>query len=253
MVVRPLKHRKADGTVWVRPPEVASEIRATLGLSTTDLVAKAPKLRPETLVYWIRETGTDKKTRSRLSEVLLTLCQPNIRSHVGKLPNVNDAVDEVTGTMFAAILDLEKTAGELYEAIFWKKLKTTSTDVARAHLSRNRRNRLQRELSDDFGEVADGEDDLGRKAPDPPLEALLKAGNEEAYRTAQRLARIELGQLKAEVQQAYLLRESGWAIESNDPNEETISKVLRKTPRTIRNWLREAERAIRTRLGGGHD
>lgn len=253
MDVRPLRHKKADGTLWVRPPDVETEIRATLELATTELVAKAIKLRLETIVYWIRETGTDKKVRNKLSEILLARCQPNIRSHVGRLPNSDEAVDEVTTTMFTAILDLEKTGGDVYEAIFWKKLKTTSTDVARAHLTRNRRNPMPRELTEDFGEVANGEDDLGRSAPDSPLEAVLKAGDEQAYKEGKRLARIAIGLLKPEVQQAYLLREEGWAIESKESDEETISKALHRTPRTIRNWLREAEDAVRRRLGGGHD
>lgn len=38
----------------------------------------------------------------------------------------------------------------------------------------------------------------------------------------------------------------GWQVESKDPNQDTLSSRYGKTPRAIRNWLREAEGLLAT-------
>ena len=44
---------------------------------------------------------------------------------------------------------------------------------------------------------------------------------------------------------AYVLRYyEGWQIESDDPDEPTISGYFKRTPRMIRNWFEQAEKTL---------
>jgi len=42
----------------------------------------------------------------------------------------------------------------------------------------------------------------------------------------------------------------GWPIEDKDPSVPTISRHFQRTPRTIRNWMREAENVLAAWRGG---
>ena len=61
---------------------------------------------------------------------------------------------------------------------------------------------------------------------------------------ADELARA-LATLPEMERQAFILKLHGWKTHSQDPTEQTISTMLRRTDRQIRNYLRQAEERLR--------
>ena len=68
------------------------------------------------------------------------------------------------------------------------------------------------------------------------------------------LAKQALGTIKEPFRTAFILRYfEDWPIESNDPDQPTISKFFGKTSRTIRYWLQKAETALEKWRGENHE
>ncbi|WP_437306116.1 hypothetical protein [Sorangium sp. So ce388] len=210
------------------------EIETVLGLESEELLASADSLSDETLVYLIRERRRvqDWSVAQGLSNVLVGRCRGVLLSTLGSLPpDVRDeAIRTVIEQLLELIFKLEDDRGDFYEVRFGLALKRLGTsEFQRCVLTIAR---------DRFAEHdAEAEWANSRNAPfDPcqwPEDAVdyfkdaqegLQAIRDERHRMAFAL---------------HATREM--PIESDDPETETISRYFRVSPRTITNWLKQAE------------
>jgi RNA polymerase sigma factor (sigma-70 family) len=249
--VRPLTHRRPDGTVYQRPPEVDEAIRKAVSLDPAALVTRAQiqdatsegYLRDEVLVYFAREFGRKRQAEvHELAEALLRRVRRLIRGWARDW--VADAyhdgfVADCLNEVFTRIFDLESDRGEYAEVRLGDFLKRRAIEVRRKVIKESRRAVRTRSLSD--------RDEEGRPSldieDDSPSPERLAEGT-EAHSIAMRI----LGQVDDNKRQAFILHYfEGMQIDS-DAGVENISEMFGKSEKTIRNWLRQCEGLIREAL-----
>lgn len=254
--VRPLTRRSAAGEILKRNPEVERQIREALLLSKDDLFERArlrnymdpSYLQEECLVYLIREQrrAGDDRTVSTLAEVLLDRCAKHINERLqGGLSGewVDEAFGDVIRKLFREIVDLTSDVGDFTQVMFWVRLERLITDAFRKQVRVVRRDQRHVSLQHATDTDAKAEMEMDSYAPAKTESGLGSSPEEELLR--RELISEGLGQLDERVRTAFILRyREGWPIESNDPDEETISKYFKVTPRTVRNWFEQAEKNL---------
>jgi DNA-directed RNA polymerase specialized sigma24 family protein len=246
-VCRPLtRTRKEDGSVYLRERRTEEEIVQLCGLSPRarrealikDRPAGDPlRLREETLVYLLREYARrgDEDQAWRLAERLVERVSGHIARQLAKwrLP-VEDA-DDVTRDLFAILFEAlfsREAAAEFWEVRFWVCL-----DRRLWNLVEKRQAVLDSRAAELSLEATGGEEGEARvnRIPDlaPGPEALAQYGE-------------AIGQLAERERLAvYLKYIEGLPEESEDPERQTIAKILGVTGRSVRNYLRRAEQKLR--------
>ena len=86
------------------------------------------------------------------------------------------------------------------------------------------------------------------------LQGVLTAAEQHLVKTLSPEKRLMLREglllLPEPIRTAFVLHHyDGWQIESNDPQAPTIAKHFGKTPRTIRNWMAQAEAILESWRG----
>lgn len=227
--VQPLTGRNAEGHPYERLPTVQREIEAMLGLESEVLFAAADNLRDETLVYLIRERrrARDWSVASTLSEMLVDRCRLVLLSTLGKLPQDirDEAIRTVVEQLFTRIVALDDARGDFCQVRFGLALKRLGTSEFKKCVLRIARQRVL---------DADGPD--SRNAPFDPYQ-----WPEHAVDFTDALNGLK--QIKDERHRmAFVLHTMHeMPIESEDPKAATISRHFEKSPRTINNWLTQAE------------
>jgi DNA-directed RNA polymerase specialized sigma24 family protein len=235
----PLTRRRKDGRVYTRDPEVESQIIALSSLAPADLVSQArllsdesDALRDEALVYFIRafrHSGNSVAVND-LAEILITRWEWGIRSMARGLREMD--VEDVYGTVikgvFEDILDLETNRSDFYQCKFGLALKRRTISALRPYYAASKWE--QENIVEPSLEQGKDLDIIERVADQSmPIETRV-------------LLKEALAEIPQQYRMAYVLHHfSGWQIESNNPRESTLSKYFGKTPRTIRNWLSNAE------------
>ena len=251
--IRPLTHLNQDGEVYERTEEVNGQIRAALALETGPMLKRARirshkasgYLREECLIYLIREylqRGAERIAK-RLSEILYRRCAKSVNERLRALgpQHVDDAFNDVMKGMYERINDLENDRGDYFQVRFWVALKALAVKTFGRYVKRLEREKTNEQASTRLGVIPGTEGDENER-PDPlgavedptiPVEDLpeLKEGLNAIKDLRHR--------------SAFVLRYFGsMQTESEDPDEPTISKYFEKTPRTIRNWLKQAEKDL---------
>lgn len=267
MHVRPLTHRNRQGEVYQRTEAVEERVRSALCLKPAVMIEearirsyKAPNyLQEECLVYLIREYKSrgERRVVEELSEILLRRCSKYINDGVRNLRSeggdhserVEYAFRDVVKELFDQILDLESDRGDFLQVRFWPVVDKLRIGAFNRHLEDL--NRAEDAVTWDSvrgyeQRSEEGQEKRGRKRRaselEPPQEAGLSAEERAAYLDA---AREVLDHVDEPYRTAFVLRHyHNWPIETKEIGLPSISVYFGKTPRTIGEWLKRAEKMI---------
>lgn len=243
---RPLtRTRKDDGSLYHRERRAEEEIHRLCGLGQRArrevLLARHPagdpdRLREETLVYALRSCAAqgDDETAWAVAELLTERVSGHIARQLAKWRLPEEDADDVTRDLFALLFDALfscEPSGEFWEVRFWVCL-----DRRLWNLVEKRQASLDAQLSEGSEtQEPEGGDSALLRLPDggPSPESLAEYG--EALSTLAEHERLAV----------YLKYIEGLPEESDDPNRQTVAKLLGVTGRTVRNYLRRAEQKLR--------
>ena len=246
---QPLTRRNANGEAYQRLPVVDRQIKEALGLDQEELRSRlevrdevSPAvLKEESLIYLIRHhhSAGNRELVNDLAECFLTRCATWIDGKLGGLRQDlrEDGNASVVADLFARILDLTSDRGDFLQVRFWVVLERITVDVFWKQV-----NQFDTESSGDDGQAA--VNDLAQQgAVVVPTASAGRSVESEAIDNV--LIEAALHQLEEPIRSAYILRHRrGWPIEDKDPAVQTISRHFGKTPRTIRNWLSNADKRL---------
>ena len=226
-------------------PEVTAQIEVALQMDPKLLVSNAEitdfkspyYIKDETLVYLIRVFYLEEKEFlvTDLGKVLMKRIERVLVSgfplvHKSKIEQV---YMEIVGDFFAKILDFEGESGSFYLVRFQLGVYRLAVGVFR------KLEKIKGIIS--FSEmVREGE---SPDAAEDRLSYLIEGQTNTNLPTdLQVVIKIGLAQLPTKLRTVFILRHYwDWPIESLDPQIVTISKFYDKTPKTIRNWLKQAD------------
>lgn len=240
---KPLTRRNRKRELYLRLPEVEDQIAVALQLDVTDLLERASisghKLKgffqEECLVYMIRHyyLAENHKVVSKLFELLMSRCIGFAYERLVSLgeDKKDEAYREVIKHLVDNILEFETGKGDYFQVRFWVGLERLAISEFGRQL------RIIKEDQDlvSLDNMCNEEDrGLLKDMPDTSL------SQEELT-----LCKDAIGTLKDPQRTAFLLRYyHGWPIESKDANCESISSYYDVDPRTVRNWLSQAEKDL---------
>jgi DNA-directed RNA polymerase specialized sigma24 family protein len=249
--VRPLtRSSSTTGATYSRDPGVEAQIEEALNLQPEELLEKASAgntrdgayLKEETLVYLIREHHRKGERRlvEGLAEALLSRSTPYIRGKLRTLgaDRLEDAESEVVEMLFTRILDFESDRGDFFQVRYWAFLNRLLADEFRKQVGQLKK--VKDDVAPDWIHGSEPSDDgeAGSHYVPPAHAGGLRQDQQVLLKEA-------LGALDEPYRTLVVLRYyDGWPVESNDPEELTISKHFNKTPRTIRNWLAAADERL---------
>jgi RNA polymerase sigma factor (sigma-70 family) len=189
--------------------------------------------RPEDIVAACRRL--DRVKYERLAGQLMAHISVLATQFLAKRINPNrsnggrDALVNVRSGMLIAILDPKARDGLGYETAFYAKLRQRLVDELRREDKRHRR--YEPFAEDEEGEEIEPPD---RKSLNPEETAIM----------------LDVIQnLPDEQRKAFLLRRSGFEYFSERADVRTISSMLKRSDKTVRKWVAEAEKLIRQKLG----
>ncbi len=257
--IPPLRKRTKEGKLYVRPPEIEQVIVETLEIPFEDFMKRAklrkrnhPNYLPsEVLVHRIRATRYHTSD-DQFNELYTTLYERISRScpnpatrangktgEIGKLMDFREYVLDRFFTLIVKDRDNYAEGLDMFEIRFDRAVKVLRQDAFRKI---TRREKPLRPLEyDESGDIPEDVEEY---------HALLNAPSmtpeeEITYRFQVRRAINSLPEMERRVID---MLEAGLAIESKDPDEPTITKVLGCTPKTVRNRRDRALLKIRKTL-----
>ena len=249
MDIRPLTRSNKAGIVYRRTEQVEQQIQDLANLSDDDLVARArdqdkdssEHIQEESLVYWIREYlyGGDVSRAGELAEILLGRCTSHIHVKLGKLRPADlaeQAEHDVVSDLFKDIFDLETDRGDFLQVRFWLTLERRIINVFNKYVrDANRTEPLTAPYKDNEPHDDDLAKDVDAREPTLTVSTIEQ----------RELIRDALASIDEPFRTAFVLYHyQDWPIESKDAGVLTISSYFKKTPRTIQNWLKQAEQAL---------
>jgi hypothetical protein len=249
--LRPLTRTRRDsGAPYRREADVEAQARDLLGLGERARQARLfgsyagndpDRPREETLVYFVRDYALkgDADTAWRLTELLVERIAGHVQRKLARwrLPaeQQDDCMRDLVAALCEAVFDHGPSA-EFWEVRFWVCL-----DRRLWGLVEKRQQTLDAEIrpGDDEGDAEDsaagGEGVFARIADAGPGPEAL-AEYKEAIALLAENERLAV----------YLRYVEGLPEESEDPNRESVAKILGVTGRSVRNYLRRAEAKLRS-------
>ena len=233
---------------YKRLPDVERQIADAMILDPLALANRARQrdenaseyLSAEALVYFIRRAvrSNETETRDTLFRELFERCIPHFRGRFRGF-NREDSEDLQGDVMKCVIEDLfaQDDRGDFMQVRFWTYLKRKCIDACLA-ARRHTKNTESLDAVDSNGGKSEGKTRL-EKEVDSGLSPEDSAILSEA-----------LANLPSHLRQAYLMRHYfGFKIGSDNTadaagNELTIAAHFNRSGRTIRNWLKEADRLL---------
>lgn len=245
MTIQPLTRHNLSGELYQRTQQVETQIREVLEISPEALVERARirdyqaagYLQEECLVYLIREhhraghCGLVNDLATVLVDRTAKIATPNLRSLGSDL--AGDAFQDVIAKLFMDIWDLQSDKADYAQVRF-------RVYVGRIVTSEFRR--YCKQLVNQTSFVIDDELDSLGDLPARDCDTVEEIGVVLADLDA---AMPGLSTIDEPCRTAFILRYySDWPIEHKDPEIPTISRYFNCDPRTIRNWLKKADKAL---------
>jgi hypothetical protein len=243
-----------------RLPETDAAIRNTLGLDWSDFLErmkisdqKDPRfIKEEVLVFLLRAgiAGGAQAAADEISRMIFKRVEKQIEKYArtsffeGKIDKlyIEEAVGDMLGDLFIKISDIDSDKGDFAQIRFGMFLKTLCFDRLKTYKRRSRK--------DDQSLFLD-EIDPETNQPTELEDESFSLSEEEKQSLKNGLMILPEPHRTAFVLRHY----EGLQIESNDPDEWTISSHFSKTSRTVRNWLKHCEELLgewrRENLSGG--
>lgn len=230
---------------YKRRPDVERRITEASSLDRVGLQAHALQrdenapdyFPPEALAYFIRRAARsgDKRLVNFLIRELNLRCQPILNKYVrGRDEETRTELLQRILIQIANILLASSDLADFAQVSFWRLLKVRVIDVCRAYTSeiKGLDESLDYDPTDPTGEK--NREGLyayiANKALSPEQELLVKKG---------------LAKLPPKLQEAFIMaHQFEMKIESKDPNELTVSRHFGVSEKTVRTWLKEAERLL---------
>lgn len=242
---RPLTRRNAANETYRRSPEVAAQIgewrardHATLIAGAHSDYQSAAHIKDETLCYFIRECLHKNRTAEaqQLVEALLKRHAGTInrrtRSAVAA-SHREDCESEIISEFLAQLFDLESDRSDFAQVRFGLYFERLTIETIKKYRRLEAHERLAVDLRTDEEDEVD------------PLD---KFSDEGIFSAEDRATILDaLAHLAPELREVFILRHfEEWQTETDSPDEPSISRYFKVTPRTIRNRLREAEAQLQS-------
>lgn len=240
--VKKLTKRKIEtGELYTRRADAELQIAAVLQIEKAQILELLNiKLRDaenylldETIVYLLRDSNIDNNFREDLYVELnrrLWKLLKKFRKNFNNQADFEDFGQKIEMAILKKIFDYSTNSADYAEVNFGDYVVKTAKVVWRGELVKINKEKdlfyTQREDDEDYANSIEN----NLKSKDVPADYVLtlKEG---------------LSQLPPHIMTVAELLLDGWQVESKNENELTISKKLKVSSRTIRNWLKEA-RAI---------
>lgn len=264
--VHPLTHTRKGGGRYARDPAVEAGIASVVGTQAVALIQRARVrdrqsgdfLREETLVYFIRayQAAGEQEVVIALTNALLTRCAKWITQRLRALGlrrhHVNDAYVEVVRIVIGAVTDLASDRGDFYQVRFARALKFKVLTAYNTQLHEVKREAQHVRFPSAAGstdeEFEDGEVDRSAFRPemaDPGREDDELLDVEERAERRGLLEPMLSAIRKPKHREAFVLqRLEGWQITAENPREPCLTQHFGKSPKTIYNWIKQAEADI---------
>jgi len=234
------KLNRALAVGYVRDKATQDEIDGLAALPPVSLKrrlsskSQIQSLRIETLVALTRYLITlnqEMLARDLLADILRR-ASSNLRWVLGRRgltgPAAVQAIEEIVAAAVYEICDLSEKQS-FWECRFWVCLRRLAWTAVNSIIDRS----ADVALEDDFGDDTDEWRELA--TPNDPLADVVD----------RIVATDALQLLPLPIQKAFYLRTcQGYAIESADATEPTVSKMLGVSARTVRNYLARAEKQL---------
>jgi hypothetical protein len=255
-LVRPLRKTKTDGTPYTRPDEIEARLEHLEKLPVSEQVRQCEIesedetdfVPPECVVYLMR----NRRDVDRDDDTAKTLYQILFRRLLGQLPRTEQedypkqlatavAVREQVVGRFAELMTKDRESYEeqldLYEARFaFSVARLRKTARRDAFKNANREKPL--DAMQDGGEMS--------RAEETQLEISNSSIFDELYEKDYRRRYSEaIVHLPDDLRIVIELYREGVPFESKDPEKLTISRVIKRTPKTARDYCEQAIAILR--------
>lgn len=264
---------------YERSEEIVDHVQAALSLSRSGLMSRAQVhdkdhtlfIGEEALVCLIRHYHLrgDALVVERLSEALVRRITGPIKRWLWEVGFRSDDEDDAMSEAYqetivrlfggspsrddkerreGGILDLDSDKSDFAQVRFWIFLQGRTTDASRIiGVARGRRAK-NIDINDLAGHAPNGDTESRGESPSEnwddlsPWKTLAQQHEEDALRRAVR----GLSNSPVPLRDVMRLRHfDRWQIESGDAGVVTLSTHFERTPKTIRSWLRKAEKQLR--------
>jgi RNA polymerase sigma factor (sigma-70 family) len=243
--LRPLTRRKKeDNSLYQREKKVEAEIVDLLALPLRMrrmrvFAGGAERLQEETLVWalracWQSDSDEDKETAWEIAACLVERISGHINRKLARwrlsASDAEDCTRDLFAELFEVLFDTTEKA-EFWEVRFW------------VCLDRRLWNLIEKRQAIADREESEADETLGETEG---LEArLLRIADTNLGPEAQAEYKAALTVLNdTERQAVYLKYIEGLPEESEDPTRLTVAKILGVTGRSVRNYLRRAEKKL---------
>lgn len=255
--LRPLRKTSPKGVLYTRRKRTEEILLELLVTTDTELLARCDISSPEIvgfvpsecLVYLVRNGhGTTERTRALIFEKLAERIIFRLPRRTASQDNTisltsSNIADEVTNLFYTMLMEDRKSYDERLDACevcFDKVLKKRRLDAERLVLRRNKRFSAL-EISDSTGEVVDGSQKHDGSVQTNDLR--------DIERNVRQLDVDEAIGLLPDIQRQILhLDRRGYPMYSENPQTPCISKMLKKSDKTVRSHYRQAVTALQTIL-----
>jgi len=278
-MVEPLRKRGKDGKPYERRPAIEKELQELETLALPDIVAHArageqigkPSVSSEALVHTLRREvrlarpdGPTLGAVDALAAMLIARCEKILKRRLWRYDDL--AREEIAGDVTNRVVDEIYEDGDkadYAEVNFNDWLAHNRVDAVRKY---ERKAARTERLGDSVEDLRDGEAQI--VAEDESTDASHENTPEASYALKEARERANLpsfieqvqfspdelhriaevvkkAKLPANVLNAFLAYHAlGRQIESEDPNEHTLVKHFNKSEKTIRIWIKRAEKVF---------
>ncbi len=241
------KRRQSNGELYTRRPEVELQISKILSLESKQIFElldirdrnREDYVFDETIVYLLRQA------RERNDDTVIQTLYIELNRRIwnllnrfrSKFSNVEDFEDlgQTIGLdMLRKIFDTVGGSADYAQVNFGDFVITQGTVKFRENVAKMKReeNSIELDKHDEDGQ------DFELETNDLPI--IEKLSLQQGFNT-----------LPPHILEVAVMLRDGWQIESKNESEPTISKHLKVSSRTIRNWLNEARRILAEYEGEG--